>query len=196
VADPDYPYLAEDAEDRRAALAAATALFAPRLSDQFGDTTGYLKLAGEAYRWLRHRDTLHAVSITLIPGTPYPEGTSPVSTTFDLSDTDSVSFTLSGLDAKGAPVDAPVDTWTWTLADPDASGAVLTPSADTLSASVSAGVPDTNLLLTVTGASSGLTGAEAIVVQATAAATVGLVAGTPVPETPAAPAAPAAPPVA
>jgi hypothetical protein len=107
-----------------------------------------------------------------------------VTTTFDLSDTDAVTFTLTGLDAKGAPTAAPSDTWTWALADPDTSGAVLAVSADTLSATVSAGVPDTNLLLTVTGATTALTGAEAIVVQATAAATVGLTAGTPVPETP------------
>ena len=189
MADPDCPYLAADAEDRRAALAAATALFAPRVSDQFGDTHGFLKLAGESYRWLRSRDSLRAVTIQLIPGTPHPEG-APMATVFDLSDADEVVFTLTGLDAAGNAVPLPAGfSAAWTLADPDATGAVLTPSADTASAALSAGVPDSNLLVstavTITnpdGSTSVLNGAEAVVVQAGDAATVGIVAGTPTPK--------------
>jgi hypothetical protein len=181
---PDYDiYLSEDAIDRRAALEAATALAAAHHSrgDRPASDTHWLNLAEHAYLWLRKRGSLRAVSITLIPGTPRKEG-SPVATIFDLSDTDEVSFTLQGFDAKQAEVPAPADTWTWALADPDSSGATLTVSSDTTSATVAGGVPDTNLMLTVAGQNTGLQGAEAIVVQATAAATVGLVAGTPTPE--------------
>lgn len=185
----DAAYLAADADDRRAALEAATTLAACQPDFPWIDRhDDWLTLAGHAYRWLRARDSLRAVSVELVPGTPHPEGTI-MATTFDLSDTDSVTFTLTGLDAKGAAVPAPSDTWSWSLADPDSSGAQLAVSADTLSATVSAGVPDTNLLLTVSGQSTGITGAEAIVVQATAAVTVGLVPGTPVAEPPAAPSA-------
>jgi hypothetical protein len=59
---------------------------------------------------------------------------------------------------------------------------VLTVSADTTTATVAAGVPDTNLMLSVVVTNpdgSTLNGAEAIVVVATAATTVSLVAGTP-----------------
>jgi hypothetical protein len=62
----------------------------------------------------------------------------------------------------------------------------LTVSADTLSATVAAGTPTPNLSLSVTGGNTGLTGAEAIIVQATAATTIGLVPGTATPETAAA----------
>ena len=110
-----------------------------------------------------------------------------MATVFDLSDADEVVFTLTGLDAAGNAVPLPAGfSAAWTLADPDATGAVLTPSADTASAALSAGVPDSNLLVstavTITnpdGSTSVLNGAEAVVVQAGDAATVGIVAGTP-----------------
>jgi hypothetical protein len=182
--------MAEDADDRRAALAAAVTLAGQRLEVSVADgfiATGqphWLNLATSAYRWLRQRDSLRAVSLVLVPGTPYPEGTTPMGTTFDLSDTQEVAFTLSGVDAKGVAVPAPVDTWTWSLADPDGTGSVLTVSADTTSATVAAGTPDTTgtLTLSVTGASTGLTGAEAIVVVASAATAISVVPGTPSPE--------------
>jgi hypothetical protein len=185
----DHDYLAADAEDRRHALAAAIDLTAAR-----GDYAPHewTSLADKAYRWLRDRDSLHATSVQIVPGTPYPEGSTPMTTTFDLSDTDEVQFSLTGQDAKNAPVPLTSGfTAAWTLADPDSTGAVLTVSADTTTATVAAGVPDSNLLLSVVVTNpdgSTLSGAEAIVVQATAATTVGLVAGTPVAETPAAPA--------
>ena len=105
--------------------------------------------------------------------------------TFDLSDTDQVVFSLEGVDAKGASV--PLDsgfTAVFSLADPDSSGAVLTDNGDG-TAIVAAGVPDANLMLSVVVTNpdgSTLNGAEAIIVQATAATTVGLVAGTPTAE--------------
>ena len=179
----DHAYLTEDAKDRRAALQAAAGLL---YRDPAAVEDGiWLHVADDAYRWLQRRDSLHAVAVQLVPGIPRAEGTT-VATTFDLSDTDQVTFSLTGLDAKGASVPlADGFTAAWTLADPDASGATLTVSADTLTADVAAGVPDTNLLLSVVVTNpdaSTLSGAEAIIVQATAAATVGLVAGAPVPE--------------
>jgi hypothetical protein len=199
----DAAYLAADAADRRAALAAAVDLASHREDvhvrdgrNEDGDAqyvppehVYWLSLADSAYRWLRNRNTLHAVRVQLVPGTPHLEGSSPMTATIDLSDTDEQPFTLTGLDAKAAQVPAPTDTWAWTLNDPDESGAVLTVSADTLSATVAAGTPTPNLSLSVTGQSTALTGAEAIIVQATAATTIGLVAGTPAAETAAAPAA-------
>jgi hypothetical protein len=183
----DEAYLLADALDRRAALDMATGLAASCSSDEAWPWQGddsrqvWLKLADHAYRWLRCRDSLKAVALVLNPGTPYPEGTTPMGTTFDLSDTDQVVFTLSGVDAKGAAVPAPTDTWSWTLDDPDATGSVLTVSADTTSATVAAGTPDTTgtLTLNVTGANSGLVGAEAILVVASAATAISIVPGTP-----------------
>jgi hypothetical protein len=183
----DEAFLAEDAADRRAALAASVELSCRRRDDD----DRWLDLADTAYRWLRDRDTLHPVSVAVTPGTPYPEGTG-MTATFDLSDTSQVEFSLTGLDAKGASVPLPAGfAATWALADPDASGAVLTPSADGTTAVLAAGVPDVNLLVSVSvafanpdGSTATLTGAEAVVVTAGPAATVGLVAGTPVPEVP------------
>lgn len=176
----DAGYFAEDATDRRAALTAAADLTSRR-----GDLGPHewRDVADAAYRWLRDRDSLHASTITLVPGTPQPEGTD-MSTVFDLSDVDQVTFTLSASDAKGASVPVPADTWAWALADPDSTGSTLTVSADTLSAVVAAGTPDTTgtLTLTVTGDTTGLTGAEAILVVASAATVIGLEPGTPTPE--------------
>lgn len=196
----DAAYLAADAADAHAALAVAAELAAHREDVHVRDGllvppghTHWLMLAGQAYRWLRDRTSLHATSIQIVPGTPYKEGTIPMTTTFNLDDTDEVQFSLTGQDAKGASV--PLDTGftaAWSLADPDSTGATLTVSADTTTAVVAAGVPDSNLLLSVVVTNpdgSTLNGAEAIVVQATAATTVGLVAGTPSAETAAAPAA-------
>jgi hypothetical protein len=192
----DAAYLAADAEDRRHALAAAVELASHREDvyvrdrNEDGDAqflppehVRWLSLADEAYRWLRDRDSLHASTITLVPGTPIKEG-STMTATIDLSDVDEITFTLSAADAKGASVPVPTDTWQWSLSDPDETGSTLLVSADTLSATVAAGSPDTTgtLTLTVTGQTSGLTGAEAILVQASAAATIGLVAGTPAAE--------------
>jgi hypothetical protein len=182
-------WLAEDAADRHAALAAATEVitsdgrqFAARMRRPEDE---WLELAGRAYTWLRDRDSLHVTAVKIIPGKPQPEGTT-MSTVFNLNDTDQVEFSLTGKDAKGADVPLPAGfTAAWTLADPDASGATLTPSADTTSAVVGSGVPDTNLLLSVVVTNpdgSTANGAEAIVVLATAETTVGLVAGTPTPE--------------
>jgi hypothetical protein len=181
-------YLAADAADAHAALAVAAELAAHREDVHVGDGERHpfhwLSVADDAYSWLRSRASLRASAITLVPGTPHKEGT-VMTATIDLSDVDEVTFTLSATDAKGASVPVPTDTWQWSLSDPDNTGSTLLVSADTLSATVAAGTPDTTgtLTLTVTGQSSGLTGAEAILVQASAAATIGLVAGTPVAET-------------
>lgn len=194
---PDEAFLIADADDRRAALAAAAQIASTRgdvgLTPDPVFPVFVLDLAENAYRWLRNRDTLIVTSIRIIPGTPHKEGTT-VTTTFNLDDTDEVTFSLTGQDAKGAAVPLPAGfTAAWSLADPDGSGAVLTPSADTTTAVLAAGTPDTNLMVSVTvtitaadGSTSTLSGAEAVVVQATAATTVGLVPGTPTPEPPAA----------
>lgn len=183
--DHDEIYFAEDADDRRAALESATALVAANNAGYLPPhevETALTHLADAAYLWLRGRDSLKAVRLELLAGTPYPEGGTPMTATIDLSDTDSLPFSLGGTDAKGASVPAPSDTWAWTLTDPDVSGAVLTVSTDTTSAVVAAGTPTANLSLSVAGANTGLQGAEAIIVQATAATTVDLVPGTPAPE--------------
>ena len=182
--DRDEMYFAEDAIDRRAALESATEIAASVVAfdSPHQIETFLISLANVAYLWLRQRDSLKAVRLELLAGTPYPEGGTPMTATIDLSDVDSLPFTLGGTDAKGAPVPAPSDTWAWTLTDPDASGAVLTVSDDTTSAVVAAGTPTPNLSLSVAGASTGLQGAEAIIVQATAATTIDLVPGTPSPE--------------
>lgn len=180
----DAAYLEADADDARHALHEAGLIVAAR-----GDTgltegnTAWLHLADLAYYWLRNRVSLRASTITVVPGTPEKEG-SPVSTVFDLSDVDQVTFTLSAADAKGASVPVPTDTWTWALQDPDDTASTLTVSADTLSAVVGAGTPDTTgtLTLTVTGQTTGLTGAEAILVVASAATVIGLEPGTPTAE--------------
>ena len=193
-------FLAEDAEDRRAALAAAVDLASRRGDIGFHHDADphWLHLADSAYRWLRARDSLRPVSVAITPGTPFKEGSSAMTATFTLDDTDEVVFSLTGQDAKGAAVALPAGfTAAWTLADPDSTGAVLTPSADTTTATLAAGVPDSNLMVSVvvtytdpvTGQPDTLNGAEAVIVQATAATTVGLVAGTPTAEPPAAPSA-------
>jgi len=182
---PDQEYLLADALDARAALAAAATVVAA----MEGRTPQKLReMAEVGYRWLKQRDSLRVISISLVPGTPRKEGT-PVTTTFNLDDTDQVPFTLMGADAKGAQVPLPGGvTAAWSLADPDSSGATLTVAPDTLSAVVAGGVPDTNLMLTTAvtmpDGVTVLNGAEAIVVQATAAQTISLVPGTPTPETP------------
>ena len=106
--------------------------------------------------------------------------------TINLEDTQEIPFTLQGQDAKGADVALDAGfTAAWTLTDPDNSGAVLTPSADTTSAVLAAGTPTPNILVSVTVTDpdgSTLQGAEAVIVQATAATTVSLVAGTPAAE--------------
>ena len=184
----DAAYLAEDAEDCRHALAAAVDLASRRgdIGLHHDKEPHWLHLAEDAYRFLRSRDSLRAIRVSIVPGTPYLEGTSPMTTTFNLDDTDEVVFSLTGLDAKGASVALDSGfTAAWTLADPDSTGAVLTVSDDTTTATVAAGVPDSNLLLSVVVTNpdaSTLSGAEAIIVQATAATTVGLVAGTPTAE--------------
>ena len=188
----DAAYLDADADDRRAALKAATAIIQAAAPQFWGEGPGmppadaWLEHADHAYRWLRRRDSLKAAALVIIPGLPYPEGT-PMGTTFDLSDTQEAVFSLGAVDAKNAPVPAPTDTWTWLLADPDNTGSVLTVSADTTTATVAAGNPDTTgtLTLTVSGATSGLTGAEAILVVASAATAITIEAGTPVAEPPA-----------
>ena len=68
----DDTYLIEDAKDRRAALQAATALLYT-IPDQRLDRE-WLRLADDAYRWLQRRDSLRAVSVQLVPGTPRKEG--------------------------------------------------------------------------------------------------------------------------
>lgn len=181
----DAAYLAADAEDRRAALRAATVVASTQPDFPWIDRhADWLGLADHAYRWLRQRGSLRAVAVSLIPGTPYPEGGFLMTATIDLSDTDQLPFQIGGLDAKGASVPAPSDTWAWVLNDPDVSGAVLTVSSDTLSAVVAAGTPTVNLSLSVTGQSTGFQGAESIIVQATAATTVSLVPGAASPEAP------------
>jgi hypothetical protein len=193
VAEADYAYLAADQSDRMYALDKVTELVVAGLRQQREDgrddhddpVQAWLDAATQAYRWLRHRDSLLAVALTIVPGVPHDEGT-PVATVISLDDTAEVNFTLAGTDAKGSSV--PLDagyTAAWVLADPDASGAVLTVSADTTNATVAAGVPDDNVSLSVTVTNpdgSTLTGVEAIQIVATAATSVSLVAGTPSPE--------------
>lgn len=196
----DHAYLQADAEDRRAALTAATTIIAADGGMPHGRRGEWLGFADDAYHWLRSRSSLLITAIKLTPGEPRPEGTPEMATIFNLADTDSVPFSLSGLDAKGASVPLPDGfSAAWSLADPDSTGAVLTPSADNTTAVLSAGVPDSNLLVSVAvtitnpdGSTSTLNGAEAVTVTATAATTVGIVAGTPAAEAPAAPEAPSA----
>lgn len=189
--DDNAAWLADDGTDRRTALAAATEFISsgqrthPKGETQIQD---WLNLAQAAYQWLRDRDSLRPLSVRIIPGTPYPEGTTAMSTVFNLNDTDQVEFSLTGTDVKGASVPLPDGfTAAWTLADPDSSGATLTPSADNTTAVLAAGVPDTNLMVSVTVTNPDATvlnGAEAVIVVATEATTVGIVAGTPTAETP------------
>jgi hypothetical protein len=188
--DDHAEWLAADAIDRRAALADATTMvthFPGRRGDQPPEVT-WFALADRAYACLRGRESLRITSIKIIPGTPY-EGTPTMATTFDINDTQTLPFSLTGLDAKNVAEPLPAGyTATWTLADPDASGAVLTPSADGTTADLAAGVPDVNLLVSVsvswTDASGNPqtgTGAEAIIVTAGPITAVGIVPGTPTP---------------
>lgn len=177
----DATYLAEDARDRRAALSFAQGALTALIYSGAPEREWHL-LADDAYRWLQRRDSLRAVAITITPGTPRKEGTD-MTATINLEDTQEIPFTLEGADLKGASV--PLDSGfsaAWTLNDPDASGAVLTVSADTTSAVLAAGTPTANLSVSVVVTnpdSSTLDGAEAVIVQATAATTVSLVPGAP-----------------
>ena len=88
TAPADLMYLADDQADRLHALDKATEL---ALSGQLArrmeadDPVGaWLDIATLAYSWLRHRDSLLAVGVQIVPGVPYPEGTTPVTTTFSL----------------------------------------------------------------------------------------------------------------
>lgn len=180
--DPDGTFLEQDAQDRRHALSIATQLI---ISSSQGppwqrrdNGADWLSVAGRAYTWLRQRPSVpQPVAITLTAGPITQENS--VTTSMNLADNDQVNFTITGTDAKGAPVTAPTDTWAWTLTDPDTSGAVLTVSTDTMNATVAAGTPTANLSLSVTGANTGLQGAEAIIVTAGPAETIALVPGTP-----------------
>jgi hypothetical protein len=187
----DRARLEADAADRRAALHEATVIIAARTGGGWRATDrDWLRLAGHAYLFLRARDSLRAVSVQIINGKPYKEGTTPVSTVLNLSDADSVPFSLTGLDVKDAQVPLPDGfAATWSLADPDATGAVLTPSDDGATAVLSAGVPDSNVMVSVSvvitnpdGSTTTLAGAEAVIVQASDATTIGIVPGTPTPE--------------
>ncbi len=65
-----------------------------------------MQVATDSYHFLRSRDSLRTVRIELIPGQPREEG-SPMTMSFDLQDTDEVTFTLQGQDAKGAATALP-----------------------------------------------------------------------------------------
>lgn len=194
---PEDAYLIADAADRRSALSAAVSMASHRddvhLGDdgtQFLSEPHWLRLADAAYRWLRNRDTLRIVRVAIMPGKSYKEGTTPMTTSYDLADNDSVPFTLTGLDAKNEQVPLPAGyTAAWTLADPDATGAVLTVSDDTTSAVLSAGVPDSNLMVSVTvtvtnpdGSTTDFQGAEAVIVTTGPLQAIGIVPGTPTAE--------------
>jgi hypothetical protein len=185
----DRFFFSQDALDRRCALGNAVALASQNTCTIHGCTCkreSVIAAASEFYAWLRRRDTLRATSLVLTAGIPFTEGTTPMAATFTMPDSDEVVFTLSGLDAKGVDVPAPSDTWNYTLADPDNSGAVLTVAGDTLSATVAAGTPTANLVLSAAGAGTGLQAQCAITVEAGAATGIDLVPGTPSAEPPAA----------
>lgn len=181
----ELAYLKADAEDRRAALKAATELVAgterrqwPPWGGSREDLDGWLAVAHRAYAWLRERVSLQAVELILIPGQPSTEGKPRMTTSLNLQDDQEVAFSLGGVDDKGVQVDAPADTWTWS--SDDATGAIvtLTVSDDTTSAEVAAVAPGT-ATITVVGGNTGLQGAEAIIVTAGPAVTIDLVPGEP-----------------
>lgn len=188
---PEEPWFTSDAIDRRDALAAAVAL-----TDEDGCEHHHgrcprdivLGAADEYYRWLRRRETLRAVTISLTPGPITTEGTPAMTTSMNLQDDQMVSFTLTGQDAKGVQVPPPDDTWNWTTDDPDGAVASLSVAADGGSATLSAVAPGT-VTVSVSGTNSGIQGAEAIIVTAGPAVSVSLVSGTPADEQPAAPSA-------
>jgi hypothetical protein len=189
---PDYTtgelvYLAADADDRRTALAAAAVFLARGVTtDAFGhherrvSTRQWLDAATEAYRWLQHRESVAATSISLIASNPRKEG-STVTTSLNLQDDQEVSFTLMGADDKNVQVPAPTDTWTWSSDDSAGAIVTLTVSDDTTSATVAAVAPGT-ATISVSGANTGLQGAEACIVSAGPAVTIDLVPGTPTQE--------------
>ena len=108
---------------------------------------------------------------------------------FDLSAVDSDVFTLMGADANGNPVPLPANyTAAWSLLDPADTGAVLTPSDDTTSATLApvlVGTLTIDVTVTVTnsdGSTSTYQGAEAVIVAAGPIDTIAVVPGTPTPE--------------
>ena len=104
--------------------------------------------------------------------------------TFDLSDTDQVVFSLEGVDAKGASVPLDSGFTAGSARQPRLLGR--RPHRQRRRhRHRGRRVPDANLMLSVVVTNpdgSTLNGAEAIIVQATVATTVGLVAGTPTAE--------------
>lgn len=181
----ELAYLGADAHDRRCALESAALILAHRRSDAFGrqqasSTRQWLEVADAAYSWLQGRDSLNASQIFIESGEIQQEGTA-VTTSLNLVDNQKVGFTLMGADSKGVQVPAPADTWTWVSDDTAGAIVTLAVSSDTTSCEVSAVAPGT-ATITVTGATSALTGAEAVIVSAGPATTIDLVAGTPAAE--------------
>ncbi|HXJ25633.1 MAG TPA: hypothetical protein VNH17_08030 [Streptosporangiaceae bacterium] len=172
--------LAQDAEDRRAALAAAVSLAG------INEYTMQHVIAPASliYAWLRRRDTLRAFYVFIVPltrGTAFTEGNTPMDTTYSGSNDGDIVFTLSGVDSRNSQVPVPSDTWSWSLADPDSSGAVLNVAADALSVTVTPGTPTSSLVLSVAGASTGDQAQCAITITAGAAVGVEIVPPAPAP---------------
>lgn len=173
----------EDAEDRRAALDAAVALASQAACTVHGCTCKrehVIAAASEFYAWLRRRDTLRASFVFIAPD-PFTEGNSPMDTTFSGPDSGDMVFTLAGADSRNVGVPVPSDTWNWSLADPDTSGAVLNVAADALSATVTPGNPTSSLVLSVAGASTGFAAQCALTITAGPAVGVEIVPPAPEP---------------
>jgi hypothetical protein len=174
--DEHSEWLAADAADRLAALAAATQIATAPARRRTADITGkgWLALADSAYAWLRARDSLRPASLILTAGTPADQMEKTMALTLDMTDVQSDTFTVSALDSKGFAV--PDGPFTWTE---DSAGAVITlaPSADGSSVVATAVAPGQ---ATLTAADpTGLTGSELVVVTPGPVASIGIVAGTP-----------------
>jgi hypothetical protein len=181
----EISYLAADAADRRTALEAAAVFLSSQRDHPQGPfgrarcagVRDWLKAADEAYGWLHHRHSLQAVAIGLVAAKPDKEGTR-MTTSLNLQDDQEDVFALSGVDDKGVQVGAPTDTWSWT--SDDTAGAIITlaVSSDTTTCTVSAVAPGT-ATVSVSGANTGLQGAEAVIVTAGPAVTIDIVPGAP-----------------
>jgi hypothetical protein len=170
-------WLADDAADRRTALADATTMTThfPGRRPNEPPADEWFALADRAYHWLRNRESLRPASLKIAAGVPSTQAKeTTMALELDMTDVQSDTFTVSALDSKGFAV--PDGPYTWAESS---AGAVITivPAADGSSVVATAVAPG-SATLTVTDPG-GLTGSELVVVTPGPVASIGIEAGTP-----------------
>ncbi len=171
-------------QERETALAAAVDVLAEALETPSPETV--LAYASAFLAFISGaRLRLSVDPLTYEQGTALHQPTRYVGDTVQLTDTQQVTLTVEPEDSKGDPTS---DTLTWSSSDTTGTILTLTPSADTLSCLVVAGVPGLGTVVTATDGT--LSATESIDVLAGAVTSLVITAGTPEEQPPAAPPAP------